>query len=165
MKQCLLNFVVNFTLNSNCYLVTVLMVVSMWRFYFIYLWEKPGDRTSTASSMRKSHIKHCALSTDDRFDEMLWRQVFGQCAILCLTTAPLVYVVTDYVAPSAARRRLEIKLHSWQEPAFTFVAYFTKKVNTIMGLSTHPGTGVDGTSGRRWKLADFRPKHVSFSLL
>ena len=30
----------------------------------------------------------------------------------------------------------------------------------IIGLSTHPGTGVDGASGRGWKLADFLLKHV-----
>ena len=29
-----------------------------------------------------------------------------------------------------------------------------------IGLSTHPGTGVDGASGRGWKLADFLLKHV-----
>ena len=31
---------------------------------------------------------------------------------------------------------------------------------TLIGLSTHPGTGVDGASGRGWKLADFLLKHV-----
>ena len=29
-----------------------------------------------------------------------------------------------------------------------------------IGLSTHPGTGVDGARGRMWKLAEFRLKHV-----
>ena len=32
-----------------------------------------------------------------------------------------------------------------------------------IGLSTHPGTGVDGASVRGWKLADFLLKHVWFS--
>ena len=35
----------------------------------------------------------------------------------------------------------------------------------VIGLSTHPGTGVDGASGRGWKLADFLLKHVLFSSL
>ena len=29
-----------------------------------------------------------------------------------------------------------------------------------IGLSTHPGTGVDGAGGQGWKLADFLLKHV-----
>ena len=31
-----------------------------------------------------------------------------------------------------------------------------------IGLSTHPGTGVDGASGRGWKLADFLLKHITY---
>ena len=33
-------------------------------------------------------------------------------------------------------------------------------IKSVIGLSTHPGTGVDGASGRGWKLTDFLLKHV-----
>ena len=36
----------------------------------------------------------------------------------------------------------------------------TQFTDAYIGLSTHPGTGVDGASGRGWKLADFLLKHV-----
>ena len=32
---------------------------------------------------------------------------------------------------------------------------FKKLYLETIGLSTHPGTGIDGANGRRWKLADF----------
>ena len=41
----------------------------------------------------------------------------------------------------------------------------TGLANELIGLSTHLGTGVDGASGRGWKLADFLLKHVWFSSL
>ena len=37
---------------------------------------------------------------------------------------------------------------------------FGPTLTCYIGLSTHPGTGVDGASGRGWKLADFLLKHV-----
>ena len=62
--------------------------------------------------------------------------------------------------------------HLWTQTFFLVIAQwrFHSTWSTIsfpkirrkknIALSTHPGTGVDGASGRVWKLADFLLKHV-----
>ena len=80
-----------------------------------------------------------------------------QLEILIRSTILVIYKFRENVLESS-RNISETPLPLQSSASATLCAQAPRRL--MIGLSTHPGTGVDGASGRGWKLADFLLKHV-----